>query len=322
MESRTLDLSFDRHRTGEIEMKAIVANKFGTADVLQLREVEKPTPKADEILVKVVATTVSAGDIRMRSLNVPLLFWLPARLTLGFTKPKNPIYGMELAGDVEAVGQAVTRFKPGDPVFASTLAEKFGAYAEYKCLPEDGLVLTKPHNMSYEEAAAVPIGGPTALRLLRKGNIQRGQKVLIYGASGSVGTYAVQLARHFGAEVTGVCSTANVEMVKSLGADRVIDYTQEDFSTKLGRYDAIFDTVGKFPKSIVSQALAPNGRYETIAKLDTKQSAEELSFIKGVIEAGEIRAVIDRRYPLAQAAEAHRYVEAGHKKGNVILTVA
>jgi NADPH:quinone reductase-like Zn-dependent oxidoreductase len=303
-------------------MKAIVATQFGTADVLQLQEVEKPTPKDNEILVKVFATTVSAGDIRMRSLNVPLLFWLPARLTLGFTKPKNPIYGMELAGEVEAVGRAVTRFKPGDEVFASTLAEKFGAYAEYKCLPEDGLVLTKPQNMSYEEAAAVPIGGPTALRLLRKGNIRRGQKVLIYGASGSVGTYAVQLARHFGADVTGVCSTANLEMVKSLGADRVIDYTQKDFASSLERYDAIFDAVGKFPKSIVSQALAPNGRFITIAKLSTKQSAEELSFIKGLIEAGEIRAVIDRRYPLEQVAEAHRYVEAGHKKGNVIITVA
>ncbi len=303
-------------------MKAIAATKFGTADVLQLQEVKKPTPKANEILVKVVASTVSAGDIRMRSLNVPLLFWLPARLTLGFTRPKNPIYGMELAGEVEAIGPAVTRFKVGDPVFASTLAEKFGAYAEYKCLPEDGLVLTKPHNMSYEEAAAVPIGGPTAVRLLRKGNVQRGQKVLIYGASGSVGTYTVQLARHFGADVTAVCSTANVALVQSLGADRVIDYTQPDFSTKLERYDAIFDTVGKFPKSFVAPALAPNGRFESIAKLNTKQSVEELSFIKELIEAGEIRAVIDRRYPLEQAAEAHRYVEAGHKKGNVILTVA
>ena len=303
-------------------MKAIVATKFGTADVLQLQEVVKPTPKANEILVRVVATTVSAGDIRMRSLNVPLLFWLPARLTLGFTKPKNPIYGMELAGEVAAIGQAVTRFKPGDAVFASTLAEKFGAYAEYKCLPEEGLVLTKPHNMSYEEAAAVPIGGPTAVRLLRKGNVQRGQKVLIYGASGSVGTYAVQLARHFGAEVTGVSSTANLELVRSLGADQVIDYTQADFPTRLERYDVILDTVGKFPKAIYSQALAPTGRFESIAKLSTKQSAEELSFIKGLIEAGEIRAVIDRRYPLEQAAEAHRYVEAGHKKGNVILTVA
>ncbi len=302
-------------------MKAIVANKFGSADVLQLQEVDKPTPKANEILVKVIATTVSAGDIRMRSLNVPLLFWLPARLTLGFTKPKNPIYGMELAGDVAAIGKDVTRFELGDQVFASTLAEKFGAYAEYKCLPEDGLVLTKPHNMTYEEAAAVPIGGPTALRLLRKGNIQRGQKVLIYGASGSVGTYTVQLARHFGAEVTGVCSTANVEMVKSLGAARVIDYTQQDFATRLERYDIIFDTVGKLPKSIYTQALAPNGRFESIARLNTKQSVEELSYIKELIEAGAIRAVIDRCYPLAQADEAHRYVEAGHKKGNVILTV-
>ena len=302
-------------------MKAIVANKFGSADVLQLQEVDKPTPKANEILVKVIATTVSAGDIRMRSLNVPLLFWLPARLTLGFTKPKNPIYGMELAGDVAAIGKDVTRFELGDQVFASTLAEKFGAYAEYKCLPEDGLVLTKPHNMTYEEAAAVPIGGPTALRLLRKGNIQRGQKVLIYGASGSVGTYTVQLARHFGAEVTGVCSTANVEMVKSLGAARVIDYTQQDFATRLERYDIIFDTVGKLPKSIYTQALAPNGRFESIARLNTKQSVEELSYIKELIEAGAIRAIIDRRYPLAQAAEAHRYVEAGHKKGKVILNV-
>ena len=303
-------------------MKAVVANKFGNADVLHLGEVKKPAPKANEILVKVYATTVSAGDIRMRSLNVPLLFWLPARLTLGFTKPKHPIYGMELAGEVEAVGQDVTRFRVGEPVFASTLAENFGGYAEYKCLPEDGLVLAKPHNMTYEEAAAVPIGGPTALRLLRKGNIQAGQKVLIYGASGSVGTYAIQLARHFGAEVTSVCGTANVEMVQSLGAGRVIDYTKGDLSTQVERYDAIFDTVGKFPKPMVAKALTPNGRYVTIAKLSTKQSAEELSTIKALIEAGEIRAVIDRRYPLEQIVEAHRYVEAGHKKGNVVITVA
>ena len=303
-------------------MKAIVASKFGPADVLHLQEVEKPTPKANEILVEVVATTVSAGDIRMRSLNVPLVFWLPARLTLGFTKPKNPIYGMELAGEVAAVGPAVTRFKVGDAVFASTLAEKFGAYAEYKCLPEDGLVLTKPHNMTYEEAAAVPIGGPTAVRLLRKGNVQRGQKVLIYGASGSVGTYTVQVARHLGADVTAVCGAANGEMVKSLGAAQVLDYTQPDFAARLEQYDVILDTVGKLPKALVSKALAPNGRFESIAKLSTKQSVEELSYIKGLIEAGAIKTVIDRRYPLAQAAEAHRYVEAGHKKGNVILTVA
>lgn len=303
-------------------MKAIVATKFGTPDVLQLQEVEKPAPKDNEILVKVHASTVSAGDIRMRSLDVPPAFWLPARITLGFTKPKHPIYGMELAGEVEAVGKDVTRFKIGDAVFASTLALNFGAHAAYKSLPENGAVFLKPRNMSYEEAAAVPIGAPTALRLLRKGKIQRGQKVLIYGASGSVGTYAVQLARSFGAEVTAVCSTANLELVKALGAGRVIDYTKEDFSTSGVLYDVIYDTVGKCPKSQVAKALVPNGAFVTIAKLNTKQSTEEFTFIKELIEAGEIKAVIDRRYPLEQAAEAHRYVEAGHKRGNVVITVA
>lgn len=302
-------------------MKAITASKFGGPDVLQLQEVEKPTPKDNEIQVKVHATTVTAGDIRMRSLNVPLLFWLPARITLGFTKPKHPIYGMELAGEVEVVGKDVTRFKPGDQVFASTLAENFGAHAEYKCLPEDGMVLTKPQNMTYEEAAAVPIGAPTALRLLRKGKIQPGQKVLIYGASGSVGTYAVQIAKTFGAEVTGVSSTANVEMVKSLGADHVIDYTKEDFSSSGPQYDIIFDAVGKCPKSQYTKALKQNGMFVTIAKLNTKQSLEEFATIKALIEAGKLRAVIDRCYLLEDTVEAHRYVETGHKKGNVVITI-
>jgi NADPH:quinone reductase-like Zn-dependent oxidoreductase len=303
-------------------MKAIVASKFGGPEVLQLKEVEKPNPKDNEILVKVRATTISAGDIRMRSLDVPPAFWLPARITLGFTKPKHPIYGMELAGVVEATGKAVTRFKVGDAVFASTLAQNFGAHAEYKCLREDGMVLRMPRNMSYEEAAAVPIGGPTALRLLRKGKIQHGQKVLVYGASGCVGTYTVQIAKSFGANVTAVCSTANLDMVKSLGADRVIDYTREDFSTGGAQYDAIFDAVGKCPKDQATKALIPGGAFATVAKLNTKQSLEELKYVHQLIEAGKIRAVIDRCYSLEQVPEAHRYVGMGRKSGNVIIQVA
>ncbi|HEX2991295.1 MAG TPA: NAD(P)-dependent alcohol dehydrogenase [Anaerolineales bacterium] len=302
-------------------MKAIVATRYGGPEVLQLKEVEKPTPKDNEILIKVHASTVTAGDHRMRSFDVPPLFWLPARITLGFTKPKQPIYGMELAGEVEAIGKDVTRFKPGDKVFASTLTENFGAHAEYKSLREEAMVALKPVNMKYTEATAVPIGATTALRLLRKGNIQPGQKVLIYGASGSVGTYAIQLAKYFGAHVTGVCSTANLDMVKSLGADRVIDYTKEDLASGAERYDVIYDTVAKLPKSIATKALAPDGTYVTMARLSTKENMDNLVTIKELIEAGAIKAVIDRCYPLEQTAEAHRYVDSGHKRGNVVITL-
>jgi NADPH:quinone reductase-like Zn-dependent oxidoreductase len=302
-------------------MRAIVANRYGGPEVFQLKEVEKPNPKDNEILIKVHATTVTMGDFRMRSFTVPPMFWIPARLTLGLTKPKQPIYGMELAGEVEAVGKDVTRFRVGNPVFASTLTEKFGAYAEYKCLPEKAMVAIKPANINFEEAAALPIGATTALRMLRKGNIHSGQKVLIYGASGSVGTYAIQLAKHFGAEVTGVCSTSNLELVKSLGADHVIDYTKEDFSSREERYDVIFDTLAKFPKSQYSNVLAQNGIFVTMAKLDSKESMENLIFIKELVEAGNLKAVIDRCYPLEDMVEAHRYVDSGHKKGNIVITV-
>jgi NADPH:quinone reductase-like Zn-dependent oxidoreductase len=311
----------------EEEMKAIVYEKYGPPDVLQLREVEKPAPTDNEVLVKVYATTAHIGDTRMRvpSLGFPShsAQWLLGRIFLGIFKPRRKILGMELAGEVESVGRKVTRFKPGDPVFASTFAVNFGGYAEYKCLPENGVIAIKPENLTFEQAAAIPSSGQTAWQCLKKGKIQRGHKVLIYGASGAVGTYAVQLAgRRFGAEVTGVCSGPNLELVKSLAANRVIDYTREDFTQSGATYDVVFDAVGKLKPAQAKKALKPGGVcINVLADSDGGDKLENLLVLKELIEAGKLKPVIDRVYPLEQIVEAHRYVEQGHKKGNVVITV-
>ncbi len=330
-------------------MKAIVYTKYGPPDVLELKEVEKPVPKDHEVLIRVYATSVNFGDLLARNFkeispgkfSMPLLFWFFAKMYFGFTKPKITILGSEFAGQIESAGKDVNLFKKGDQVFGY-LGQNMGAYAEYLCMPEDGCVAIKPANMTYEEAAVVPYGAIMALNLLRKMNIQPGQKVLVNGASGGIGSAAVQLAKYFGAEVTGVCSTPRLEFVKSLGADKVIDYVKEDFTQSGETYDLIFDILGKSSFSGCKSSLKHNGRYllasfkmkQLFQMLWTKMASskrvicalasdkpEDLIFIKELIEAGKIKSVIDRRYPLEQTAEAHRYIEKGQKKANVVITV-
>ncbi len=303
-------------------MKAVVCTKYGSPEVLQLIEVENPAPGKNEIRIKIFATAVTASDCIVRGFKVPIKFWLPMGLVMGFTKPRKPILGMVSAGEVESVGKDVKRFEKSDQVYTFNI-KRFGTYAEYICLPENEVIALKPSNLTYEEAAAVPYGGMLALHYLKKGNIQSGQKILIYGASGAVGTSAVQLARYFGAEVTGVCSTTNLELVKSLGADTVIDYTKEDFTNRRELYDFIFDAVGKRKSSKFQgkKALTPNGKYISVDDGSPQLHSEDLVLLKKLVEAGKIKPVIDRRYPLEQMVEAHRYVDQGHKKGNVVITV-
>ena len=309
-------------------MKAIVCTKYGPPEVLQLKEVEKPTPKDNEVLIKIYATAVTASDSLMRRSDLPIMFSLMRRLAVGFTKPRKPIFGFVLAGEVEAVGKDVKLFKKGDQVYGSTGLRQ-GAYAEYTCMPEagtmTGCLAIKPATISYEEAAAVPYGAMLASHFMNKGNIRSGQKVLIYGASGAIGTTAVQLAKYLGAEVTGVCSTANLALVKSLGADKVIDYTREDSISSLELYDFVLDAVGRRKSSKLKvqckTALTQSGKYISVDGGMPWPRAEYLVRLKELIEAGHFRAVIDRCYPLEQIVEAHRYVDQGHKKGNVVITV-
>jgi NADPH:quinone reductase-like Zn-dependent oxidoreductase len=300
-------------RKKAIKMKAAICTTYGPPSVIQIQEVEKPPVKDNEVLIKIYATTVTPGDCVVRTSKM----WA-MRLLFGIRKPRKPILGSELSGKIEAVGKNVKKFNPGDPVIAYN-GMKFGAHAEYITLSEHAALTIKPENMTYEQAAAIAFGGTTALYFLRKGNIRKGQKVLIYGASGSVGTSAIQLSKRFGAEVTAVCSSKNFELVTSLGADHVIDYTKEDFTKN--RYDLIFDAVGKSSKSHCKDALSVGGKYISVSHGIAKENVEDLKFLKELAESGTLKAVIDRCYPFDQITQAHEYVEKGHKKGNVVILI-
>lgn len=298
-------------------MKAVVFEKYGPSEVLMVKNVNKPLPRENEILVRVISTSVTPGDTKIRSAQPPII-----RLFYGLFKPKRTnVLGMELSGLVEEVGAKVTLFKKGDEIFATSGA-RLGAYAEYKCLAENATICIKPSNVSFEEAATIPVGGITALHFLQKlGKIKSGDHVLIYGASGSVGTFAVQLAKHFGATVTGVCSTANVGLMKKLKADKVVDYLNEDFTKTTERYNLIFDAVGKISYANCKNILQPKGKFVTVNKGLAKGGAEKLAFLSQLVEEGKLRSIIDKSYSIDQLIEAHKYVEEGHKKGNVVVNI-
>ena len=301
-------------------MKAVVYTKYGPPEVLRLTDVPTPVPQDDEVLVRIHATAVTVSDCYVRSFRVSPAFWVPMALFVGFPRPRRPILGMVLAGEVEAVGQAVSLFRPGDRVSGQTMM-RFGTYAEFTCVPQSSALAPMPSQATYEEAAAIPYGGLLALHFLQA-KLRRGQRVLVYGASGAVGTAAVQLARHFGAEITGVCGPTNLDLVRTLGADAVVDYTRDDFAERVERYDLIFDAVGKTSKAKCRKALAPDGAFVSVnGKGNIKPPTRDLVFLNELVEAGRLKAVIDRCYPLEQIVEAHRYVEHGHKKGNVIITI-
>lgn len=309
-------------------MKAVICTKYGEPDVLKIKEVVKPSPKENEVCIKIHATAVTASDIFIRSSNLPIQYKILMRLMLGISKPRKSIIGLVFSGEIESVGKSIKRFKTGDKVYGLT-GFGLGAYAEYKCMKETdskhGCIALKPDNISYEEATVAAYGGLLAFQYIEKGNIQKGQKVLIYGASGTSGTIAIQIAKHFCADVTGVCSTSNLEMVKTLGADNVIDYTKQDYIPQGIQYDFILDSVGRIKtsklKKACKKALSPNGKYVSIDNGDLKLSSQRLNKIKEFVESGHIKPILDKCYQLEEIVEAHRYVEKGHKKGGVAITV-